>query len=275
MAANEWVGSAGWRDVLLLRELSGAPPAAGTRGVRTLGTDQPDVPAHSPFRPAGWAACPRAHVPSFPPAIQPLWKEGTTMSTIQEQNTNTSQAAAEIPQPSPKLTPEAVVEQLRALRGQIGEVSQLTPQQRRALRQQVKVPDAVLQSSINTIGVMGSVASAVGQPAEDVRGLHAEAARWTAVEDELRAMLNGVAGANLVRRQRVVLVAAQAFGVSQLLARDPANADLVPHVQEIKRLKRVARHKKSAQPPVEQPPATPQQSPAPVPPVTPPSSHNV
>src|SRR5437763_7059018 len=76
-------------------------------------------------------------------------------------------------------------------------------------------------------------------------------------------MLNAISGANLVRRQRVALVAAQAFGVSKLLARDPANADLVPHVQEIKRLKHITRRKKSA-PPAEQP-----QSPAPVPPLLP------
>jgi len=39
-----------------------------------------------------------------------------------------------------------------------------------------------------------------------VRQLFDEANRWTAVEDELRGMLNGVAGANLIRRQRVALV---------------------------------------------------------------------
>ncbi len=63
------------------------------------------------------------------------------------------------------------------------------------------------------------------------------------MEDELRTMLSGVAGANLVRRQRVALIAAQAYGISTQLARDPANAVLVPHVQEIKRLKGFARRR--------------------------------
>ena len=77
-------------------------------------------------------------------------------------------------------------------------------------------------------------------------------------------MLSGVAGANLVRRQRVALIAAQAYGISTQLARDPANAVLVPHVQEIKRLKGFARRKKAVQAP-----SSPK-SPAPVtPPRTP------
>jgi hypothetical protein len=50
-------------------------------------------------------------------------------------------------------------------------------------------------------------------------------------------MLNGVSGANLIRRQRIALITAQAFTIGSQLDRDPANAVLVPHVQEIKRLK--------------------------------------
>ena len=76
-----------------------------------------------------------------------------------------------------------------------------------------------------------------------MRQRYDEANRWTAVEDELRAMLNGVAGANLIRRQRVAIIAAQASTISSMLARDPAHAVLVPHVQEIRRLKRFTRRK--------------------------------
>ncbi len=77
-------------------------------------------------------------------------------------------------------------------------------------------------------------------------------------------MLNGVAGANLIRRQRIALIAGQAFNIGTQLARDPANAVLVPHLQEVKRLKSVKRRKKAAQAPGTPPspvPGTP--SPAP------------
>jgi len=47
-----------------------------------------------------------------------------------------------------------------------------------------------------------------------------EANRWTAVEDEPRTMRNGVSGTNLIRRQRIALITAQAYICSQI-ARDP------------------------------------------------------
>ena len=169
--------------------------------------------------------------------------------------TKTPPAAAEIPQPAPTLTPEAVVEQLRALRAQIGEVTPLTPEQRKLLQNRGgRMPNPVLQASINVIGALDNVSQAVGQPAGDVRQMHEEANRWTAVEDELRTMLSGIVGANLVRRQRVALIAAQAVGIGAQLARNPENAVLLPHVQEVRRLKKFARRKKAAPAP-DSPPA--------------------
>ena len=159
---------------------------------------------------------------------------------------NVRAASADIPQPAPTLTPEVVVEQLRAMRAQIGEVTPLTAEQRRFLQSRARTTNPILQASINVIGALDNVSRAIGQPAGDVRQLHDEANRWTAVEDELRTMLSGVAGANLVRRQRVALIAAQAFTIGAQLARDPAHAVLVPHVQEIRRLKSAGRRKKAA-----------------------------
>jgi hypothetical protein len=184
------------------------------------------------------------------------------MTTSQEPNV----PAADTPQPAPTLSPEAVVDQLRAIRAQIGEVAPLTAEQRKALRGRTKTSNLVLQASINVIGALGNVEQAVGQPADGVRQLYDEANRWTAVVDELRTLLNGVLGANLVRRQRVALVAAQAYSIGSQLARDPAHAVLVPHVEEIKRLRSFSRRKKTAQAPGSPPsptPGTPPPTPAP------------
>ncbi len=170
------------------------------------------------------------------------------MSTNQE--TTKAVATADLPQPAPTLAPEAVVEVLRATRAQIGEVAPLSAAQRKALRGRIRTSNPILQASINVIGALDNVAQAVGQPADGVRQLYDEANRWTAVEDELRSMLNGVAGANLIRQQRIALITAQAYTIGTQLARDPANAILVPHVEEIKRLKKnFARRKKVAQAP--------------------------
>ena len=190
------------------------------------------------------------------------------MNTKQE--TGNPPATADLPQPAPTLSPEAVVEQLRATRAQIGEVAPLTTAQAKVLRRQVRTSNPILQASINVIGALDNVSQAVGQPADGMRQLYDEANRWTAVEDELRGMLNGVSGANLIRRQRIALVAGQAYTIGSQLARDPANAVLVPHVQEIKRLKSFARRKKAAHAPTPKSPASgTSQSPASVTPQSP------
>lgn len=160
------------------------------------------------------------------------------------------------PQPGTKLTPEFVIEQLRGMREQMPDLTPITSKQRQTLRRQGFMSEGVLQASLNVIGASDNVSSAVGQPIEDVRGLQDESNRWTAVEDDLRTLLNAVSGANLVRRQRLALLAGQAYTIGAQLARDPAHAVLVPHVREIKRLKKIERRKKSAPAP---------QAPAPVP----------
>jgi hypothetical protein len=176
------------------------------------------------------------------------------------QQTANPSGAAGLPQPEPAVTPELVLEQLRAVK--MGEVMPLTAAQRKTLRNHSRSSNPVLQASINVIGVLDVVAAAIGQGSEDVRQMDDEANRWTAVEDELRKMLSGVAGANLIRRQRVAFMASQAVMISAQLARDPAHAILVPHLQEIKRLRSAKRRRKPT-PPAAQSPA--QDAPDPVP----------
>jgi hypothetical protein len=191
------------------------------------------------------------------------------MSTKEQttQQTTNAVTAAELPPPVPSLmAPEALAEQVRTLRGQMGEVTPLTPAQRAILRRQTRTTNQILQAQINLIGGQDLVEQAVGQAADEVRQMYDEANRWTAVEDELRTTLNGVAGANLIRHQRIALVAGRAYNISAQLARDPAHAVLVPQVLEIKRLKGFKRRKKAAKAP-----GTPQ-SPAPATPQSPASS---
>jgi hypothetical protein len=162
---------------------------------------------------------------------------------------NTQVAPADTPQPVTTMTPEAVVEALRALRPQIGNVTPLTSAQRRTLRSQSRTSNPVLQASLNVLGALDSITQVIGTAPAEVRQMYDEANRWTAVEDELRTLLNGVSSANLIRRQQISFVATQAATIGSRLARDPANAVLVPHVQEVKRLKSFTRRKKAPQAP--------------------------
>jgi hypothetical protein len=148
--------------------------------------------------------------------------------------------------PQPALSPEEIIDQLRAISMRMGEMAPMTAEQRRALRGRLRTPAPVVNASINVIDTLDNVSHAVGQPIEAVRSLQNEAIRWSAVEQELRSMLNGVSGANLLRRQRIDLIAAQAYTIGAQLARDPANAILLPHVEEIRRMRRVSRRRKAS-----------------------------
>ena len=163
--------------------------------------------------------------------------------------------------PNPtRLTSEAVIVQLRAMRSQIDEVEPLPKEQRKLLKQRLRThPAPVVEASINVMGVIDNVSQAIGQPLDEVRQLQDESIRWEAVADEVRAFLKGLEGANLVRRERLAIIAMQAYSIGTQLAKDPDKAVLVPHVEEVKRLKGAARRRKTAQ-------APPSPAPAPVPP---------
>jgi hypothetical protein len=73
---------------------------------------------------------------------------------------------------------------------------------------------------------------------ENAKLLHAEddLNRWMIVEGELRAIVRGVAAANLIRRYRIGQVALQTYNVSRELVRQEDHADLLPHVESMSRL---------------------------------------
>ena len=163
-----------------------------------------------------------------------------------------------------KLNADAVIAQLRSMRSQIDDVAPLSKEQRKLIQQRLRLqPKTVVEASINVIGVLDNVSQAIGQPLDDVRQMQDDSLRWEAVADEARAFLKGIEGANLNRRQRLALIATQAYAIGSQLAKDPAKAVLLPHVEEVKRLKGVSRRKKAAQAP-----QTPSPLPAPPPPVT-------
>ena len=179
----------------------------------------------------------------------------------QNQSLNATAPAADTPQPTTKLTPEAVIEQIRAMRSLVDDVTPVDKAERQQLKQRARRQSApVVEASISVISSSGTVAQAVGQPVEDVLQLQSDVARWAIASAEVRSFFQGIEGANLVRRERLAFIASQAYSFGSQLARNPSNADLVPQVEEIKRLKALTRRKKAAQAP--QPPSP---TPAPVP----------
>src|SRR5436305_6450272 len=101
------------------------------------------------------------------------------MDQNQNQNLNPAVPAADTPQPETKLTPEAIVEQIRALRSQVDDVTPLDKAQRQQLKQRMRQqPGPVVAASISVLSSFVTVAQALGQPAEDVLRLQSDVARW-------------------------------------------------------------------------------------------------
>ncbi|HEV8432733.1 MAG TPA: hypothetical protein VGR95_04915 [Thermoanaerobaculia bacterium] len=183
------------------------------------------------------------------------------MTNINTNSPTITTRAADTPQLTPSLTPEAIVEQLRAISGQVPEAVPLTPDQRQAVRNHARTAKngEILQTTISLVGTTDVISNAVGSDADGVRQLCDDSNRWAVVEDQLRALLNGVSSANLVRRQQLAAIADTAYGVGLQLVRNPEHAALVPHVLEIKRLRSFSRRKKATTPqtPVPNGPVTP------------------
>jgi hypothetical protein len=168
------------------------------------------------------------------------------MTILNNNSPTTPTSAAETPQPAPALTPDAVIAQVRTLRSQLPAVAALTSKERKALRISRTNSEPIVQASINVIGVSGNVSAALGQPIDTVRALQQDAIIWRAAEEEVQNLLAGIAGANAIRRQKLAQLGAKAYAIGTQLASDPENEVLVSHVEEIKRMKRIARRKKAA-----------------------------
>lgn len=173
--------------------------------------------------------------------------------TPKTQSKPRQQAAADTT-PAVMLTPDEAVAQLRAFQAQIPEITSLTKQERTILRNSARIPDTAIQASISVLDASNDVAHVVAQPA-DVRQMYEDNGHWGTFENELKAMLQRVADANIVRRQRTRVIAVQAYQIGQQLSKTPGNEGLETHVKEVKRLRAAGRRKKAA-------PKTPQ-TPAP------------
>jgi len=105
-----------------------------------------------------------------------------TYMTNQALNPTTTQAA-DTPQPTPSLTPEVIVEQLRAIGSQIPEATPMTPDQRQTLRSLGRTAKngEILQTTISIVGTTDVISSAVGHDADGVRQLCDNSNRWAVV----------------------------------------------------------------------------------------------
>jgi hypothetical protein len=179
--------------------------------------------------------------------------------------------------PPAVISPEAMVEQLRVLRAQIPQYAQLTVAEAQSLRGPANVHPDFAQAAINAVGASPRVEGTVGQSAEELQAIAEASGRWSTVEDELRAMLEGVSSGNLIRRHSLGQAALLTYAVSKRLVKFPEHADLLPHLAQMRLTNRLGHSRKSVAQPAPQPQApapapTPEPAPSPAPNTTP-ASH--
>jgi hypothetical protein len=136
--------------------------------------------------------------------------------------------------------------ELRVLRQRIPQVPALSKKERKAIWQRGDVSVPVTQASINIITANETVAQTLKIPAEEIRSMLLEANSWDGFIVELRGLLEGVSDANLIRRERIAILTAQAYNIARELVRDPEHDELREHVDGIRRLKRLGRRRKRA-----------------------------
>jgi hypothetical protein len=204
---------------------------------------------------------------------QTINKEKVIMSN----ETNTTIQPSADPTPAPPATvQETLVAQLRAMRALIPDYTQLPVPEKKSLIVVAKGTDPeFIQSAINSVGASTNVQQAIGQTPEQLRQDTADAQSWTVVEDEARALLNGIAAGNLMRHYRIGKTALAVYSIASRLAQQqPEHSDLLPHVATMKRLNRFGVKKRLTKPatPSAPAPATPTAPPTTVHPVTAPAT---
>lgn len=180
------------------------------------------------------------------------------MSIIKAMTPNPPAIAADGGTP---FTQEQILEQLRTVRKHVPDFGPLTVAESSPLHPAASVPSDLIEEAINTIGASAAIEAVLGRTPAVLRAELEDAVLWSAVESELRTLLSGVAAANLARRHRLGLTALQTYSIARQLVRQKEHADLLPHVDAMRRLNRFGRKRRPV-PPVS-PPAVPVPAPTP------------
>jgi hypothetical protein len=139
-----------------------------------------------------------------------------------------------------------MVAQLRAMREQIPNFSQLTKEQSRQIIPVSAISQEMINAAANAIGESTIVEAAAGSTLEQVRQTSADANTWATLEEELAATYRGVRSANRLRRHSLGRLTLTAYAVSTALIHTPEHANLIPHVDAMRRANRFGRKRRTS-----------------------------
>lgn len=154
-------------------------------------------------------------------------------------------------------TPEEAVQYLSAMRARIPDFQFIEPREKRKLVRAANIGISLVSSATNAIDGSPALRGAFERDAESLRTETESLLRWSQVLEEIDALRSGIVGSITFRRHRVGGVALRVYQVSRQLSRYKENADLLPHIEAMKRAAGFGRRRAVAETPVT-PPAAPQ-----------------
>jgi hypothetical protein len=167
---------------------------------------------------------------------------------VSQQNAvNQSNAAA--PAQEPEVTPESIIDQLRALRVKIPNYVQLPVSEAKKMHVIAHLNPQLALAAIQAVGASARVEATVGRSAEELLVAREMAARWTAVRDELKATLDGVSSAVLTIKHDFGQSVLLTYAVSKKLVKVREHSDLLPYVAMMRNANRLGRSRKAQSPP--------------------------
>lgn len=153
--------------------------------------------------------------------------------------------------PEDPITPEELVSELRRLRARIPDYQQLTGREAQGKVKVAYLDPEFINASAGAMGAFERSEATFGMGAEEYWGEISSTGRWSAVQDELKAMYDGVSSGNLARRNRIGAIALLVYEVLAKLVKYDNRSDLLPFVEAMRRAysARRKRKKKDSEPP--------------------------
>jgi hypothetical protein len=136
--------------------------------------------------------------------------------------------------PSAGVPPKEVLDGVRGIRDRLG-FQRTTASEATARGRVARLSMDFIRAAFIAIAGSPQLLAILGRPLDDLRQDEEFAGEWTAVGDELRALLNEVDTAVMLRRHRMGILALQTLQVTRQLVRDSSNANLLTHLEAMDR----------------------------------------
>ena len=154
---------------------------------------------------------------------------------------------------STPVTPEEIVQQLRAVRAQIPDFVQIPKPSAKALVSVAAIRPEFIEETLHAVGSCSALRGALGQSAVELRQDAEFTARWGAVIAEMYSLLATVQSEVTVRKHRIGLTALQVYQISRQLARKPEHTELQTHIDAMAKRNRFGRKRVPATEPLRGP----------------------